>query len=38
MKSGIERFVRTAKKYLQPEKLEPDLVHALIEKIEIGEK
>ena len=36
--SGIDRFIQLAKEYLNPQKLESDMVRALIEKIEIGEK
>ncbi|MDR0299972.1 MAG: recombinase family protein [Streptococcaceae bacterium] len=36
--SGIVSFIQMAKKYLNPTTLEPDMVRALIDKIEIGEK
>lgn len=36
--AGIVSFIQVAKKYLNPTTLEPDMVRALIEKIEIGEK
>ncbi|CDG03727.1 recombinase family protein [Lactococcus lactis] len=36
--SDINRFIQVAKKYLEPDQLEADMVRELIEKIEIGEK
>lgn len=36
--SDIARFIQTVRQYLNPETLEPDMVRALIEKIEIGKK
>lgn len=36
--SGIKSFVQVAKRYLDPQVLEPDMVRELIGNIEIGEK